>query len=291
MSRISEAAMSDLAGLTARYPRLIHTDRTRPLLLVGICLAFFATMVGGFAMLDIQWARFLNGFGELWRILGLMLPPDYVSTARLLLWTKALGETLAIAFLGTLLAALIAFPFSLLAASNVMPNWLLRFTVRRGLDSVRGVNTLIWALIWINVVGLGPFAGVLAIMTSDIGTFGKLFSEAMEAADDKAGEGVIATGGGELHRVRFGLIPQVMPILLGQVLYLMESNTRSATIIGIVGAGGIGQHLTEQIRTLEWQQVSFLVFMVLVAVAAIDFVSSRLRSSIIGKPAGADVST
>src|SRR5262249_11851181 len=158
----------------------------------------------------------------------------------------------------------------------------LRFTIRRGLDTIRGVNTLIWALIWINVIGLGPFAGVLAIMTTDFGTFGKLFSEALEAADPKPGEGVIAAGRGELHRIRFGLIPQILPVLLSQILYLIESNTRAATIIGIVGAGGIGQYLTEAIRTLEWQQVAFLVLIILVTVAIIDFVSSKVRFAIIG---------
>jgi phosphonate transport system permease protein len=95
---------------------------------------------------------------------------------------------------------------------------------------------------------------------------------------------VIAAGGGELHRVRFGLIPQISPVLLSQILYLIESNTRSATIIGIVGAGGIGQHLTEAIRTLEWQQVAFLVLMILITVAVIDFISSRVRFAVIGEP-------
>jgi phosphonate transport system permease protein len=132
------------------------------------------------------------------------------------------------------------------------------------------------------VVGLGPFAGVLAIMTSDFGTFGKMFSEAIEAADSKPQEGVLASGGAPWHRVRFGVLPQVMPVLAGQVLYLFESNTRSSAIIGIVGAGGIGLYLSEMIRTLEWQTVSFIVLLILAVVAAIDFVSGRLRAAIAG---------
>jgi phosphonate transport system permease protein len=152
---------------------------------------------------------------------------------------------------------------------------------------VRGVDTLIWALIWINAVGLGPFAGVLAIMTSDIGSFTKLFSEAIEATDRKPSEGVVSTGGSQLHVMRFGLLPQVLPVLLSQVLYYFESNTRSATIIGIVGAGGIGLHLAEMIRTFEWDRVAFIILMVLVTVAIIDFASSRLRTLLIGaRPAG-----
>jgi phosphonate transport system permease protein len=263
-------------------------DGLRPFWIAAGVLGIPLSIALAFATLDVSWSRFFGGFRELFRILGLMLPPDYGTPARLVLWLASIGETLAIAFLGTLLAALLAFPVSLLAARNVMPFSPLRFTVRRGLDGIRGVNTLIWALIWINVVGLGPFAGVLAIMTADSGTFGKLFSEAMEAADGKPEEGVLAAGGDPVARVRFGLLPQVMPVLLSQILYLMESNTRSATIIGIVGAGGIGQYLTEAIRTLEWQHVSFLVLIVLLTVAAMDFVSSRVRFAIIGRAAMAE---
>jgi phosphonate transport system permease protein len=277
-------AQLDMQRLMARYPAIMTAGRWRAAGLAFATFALVASVATGFASLDISWSRFFNGFGELARIIGLMIPPDYGTTARLLLWLKALGETLSIAFLGTLAAAALAFPVGLLAARNVMPHWLVRFTIRRSLDTIRGVNTLIWALIWINVVGLGPFAGVLAIMTTDFGTLGKLFSEALEATDAKPGEGVIASGGGELHRIRFGLIPQTLPVLLSQILYLIESNTRAATIIGIVGAGGIGQHLTEAIRTLEWQQVSLLVLMILITVAFIDFISARVRFAIIGKP-------
>ena len=116
---------------------------------------------------------------------------------------------------------------------------------------------------------------MLAIAVSDFGAFGKLFSEAIEAADRKQVEGIRASGGSALHEIRFGLMPQVLPVIAGQVLYFIESNTRSATIIGIVGAGGIGLQLAEQIRVLEWQKVSFLILMILVAVAAIDWISEQ----------------
>jgi phosphonate transport system permease protein len=187
--------------------------------------------------------------------------------------------------LGTTIAAVFALPVALLAAKNIVPSNIFRFPVRRFLDSIRGVDTLIWALVWINVVGLGPFAGVLAIAVSDFGAFGKLFSEAIVAADSKQVEGVRASGGNALHEIRFGLMPQVLPVIAGQVLYFIESNTRSATIIGIVGAGGIGLQLAEQIRVLEWQKVSFLILMILVAVAAIDWISGKLRFAIIGRRA------
>lgn len=287
-ARTRQSLTVDIGALRTKYPGVLDTPwkaRARTSLVI---IALVSLFVFGLAKLDVSWARVLNGFGELGSIVKLMVPPTYGTEERLLLWLKSLAETLGIAFLGTAAAALLALPFGFLAARNVIPSWIFRFSVRRGLDTFRGVDTLIWALIWINVVGLGPFAGALAIMTSDFGSFGKLFSEAIEAADDKPVEGVASTGGGALERVRFGLLPQVLPVMLSQVLYYFESNTRSATIIGIVGAGGIGLHLAEQIRTLEWQHVSFLVLMILVTVAVIDFISARLRFAIIGTRERAD---
>jgi phosphonate transport system permease protein len=227
--------------------------------------------------------KMFDGATQLGFILGMMLPPSPGSLAKAMTYSKALLETVAIAFLGTILAAGLAFPFGFLAARNASVNRVVQLLFRRFSDAIRGIDTLIWALIWVTVVGLGPFAGVLAIMTSDLGAFMKLFSEAIEAVDRKAGEGVLSTGGSRLHEIRFGILPQVLPVIAGQVLYYFESNTRSATIIGIVGAGGIGLHLSEQIRTLEWQAVAFIILLVLIAVAMIDFVSTKLRFAIIGQ--------
>jgi phosphonate transport system permease protein len=247
--------------------------------------AGFALFVFGLWYLDFSFLRTIAGIRQFGWIVGLMLPPN-PGTA-LPSYLSAMGETLSIALLGTSLAAVLALPVSLLASRNVIPSAVLRFPTRRLFDSIRGVDTLLWALVWINVVGLGPFAGVLAIATSDFGAFGKLFSEAIETADRKPVEGVRASGGSTLHEIRFALLPQVLPVIAGQVLYFIESNTRSATIIGIVGAGGIGLQLSEQIRVLEWQHVSFIILMILVAVAAIDFISKRVRFAIIGRPATA----
>jgi phosphonate transport system permease protein len=221
--------------------------------------------------------------GQIAHMVSLMFPPS--PGGRLPLYLQALAETLAIALLGTLTAAVLAFPVGFLAAKNVVPNIFAHFAVRRVLDVFRGVDVLIWALIFVNVVGLGPFAGMLAIAAADFGSFGKLFSEAIEAADKRPAEGVVASGGTQLHALRFALIPQVFPVIASQVLYYFESNTRFATIIGIVGAGGIGLYLAEQIRVLEWNVVAFLVLMILIAVAIIDWVSSRLRLAIIGRAA------
>jgi phosphonate transport system permease protein len=214
----------------------------------------------------------------------MMLPP--AANGRFMLYARSLAETLAIAYLGTLTASVLAFPFAFLAAKNVIPNVFVHFGARRLLDAIRGVDTLIWALLWVSVVGLGPFAGVLAIACSDFGSLGKLFSEAIETADRKQIEGVTSAGGSALHRHRFGVLPQVAPAIGSQALYFFESNTRSATIIGIVGAGGIGVHLAEQIRVLNLQDVSFLILMILAAVAALDFLSNKLRFAMIGRRTG-----
>jgi phosphonate transport system permease protein len=271
------------AELRERYPhvfnRPVSSRLAMPLMLAGA----LALLVFGLVDLDFSVSRLVNGTSQLGWISLMMLPPDPGTS--LPLYLKALGETLSIALLGTTLAATFALPVSLFAARNVVPSAFFRFPVRRFLDSIRGVDTLIWALVWINVVGLGPFAGVLAIAVSDFGAFGKLFSEAIEAADRREVEGIRAAGGNALHEIRFGLMPQVLPVIAGQVLYFIESNTRSATIIGIVGAGGVGLQLAEQIRVLEWQKVSFLILMILVAVAAIDWISGKLRFAIIGRRA------
>jgi phosphonate transport system permease protein len=270
----------DPAALRGRHPHIFDRPASARLQVPAMLLLALAIFVFGLVDLDFSPSRLLAGLRQLGWITRLMVPPDPGSS--LPLYLKALGETLSIAVLGTTLAALVALPVSLFRARNIVPSVILRFPVRRLFDTIRGVDQLIWALVWINVVGLGPFAGVLAIAVSDFGALGKLFSEAIEGADRKQVEGIRASGGNVLHEIRFGLLPQVLPVIAGQVLYFIESNTRSATIIGIVGAGGIGLQLAEQIRVLEWQRVSFLILMILIAVAIIDWISSKLRFAIIG---------
>jgi phosphonate transport system permease protein len=276
---------NDRAALIARHKDAIDGSLKTKLITIAVIGGLVGLFLYGLTTLETSLWKIIAGFSNLGSFVVLMLPPDPGSLARAIIFVKALFETIAIAFLGTILAAILAFPLGFLAAKNVVANRIVHFFARRSLDTVRGVDALIWALIWVNVVGLGPFAGMLAIMTSDLGAFGKLFSEAIESADRKPVDGVASVGGGKLHEIRFGLIPQVLPVIASQVLYYIESNTRSSTIIGIVGAGGIGLYLAETIRTLEWQQVSFLILLVLAAVTAIDFLSNKLRFAIIGKRA------
>lgn len=271
----------DPAAVLARHRALLaKSGQRRGAELAGLLGTLMLT-VFAIHWLDISFEQIGPGLGELVKFVGMMVPPS--TGGHLPLFLRAMGETLAIAFLGTLIAAVVAVPLSLLAASNTTPNPMLRFVIRRALDTIRGIDTLIWALVFVGVVGLGPFAGILAIAVSDTGGFGKLFSEAIEATESRARETVIAAGGNSLMAIRFGLLPSVLPIIAGQVLYFFESNTRSATIIGIVGAGGIGLQLSEQIRTYDFDQVSFIVLLILAAVAAIDWASGKLRFAIIGR--------
>jgi phosphonate transport system permease protein len=275
--------LGDRDAVVARHGHLIASDwRRRGGVLLGIGGAI-AVYIGALVYLEISPLRLFTGLARLADIVVLMFPPTPQTWHLFLLYLDALGETLAIAFLGTMMAALFAVPFGFFAARNVVANKLLHILARRGLDTIRSIDTLIWALIWINVVGLGPFAGALAIMCSDFGSFGKLMSEAIETADRKPVEGILSTGGGKLAAIRFGILPQVLPVFASQVLYFFESNTRSATIIGIVGAGGIGLYLSELIRVLDWQPALFVILMVLVTVAVIDQISQRLRAAIMGR--------
>lgn len=282
MHPIRAQALADRSALETRHPDIFRPSpwgRARALLLVG---ALAGLLIYGLWVLEFSPLKMIVGLGRLGEFMVHMVPPSTGTWAKFWIYLHALAETVAIAFLGVFTAAAIALPLGFLAAKNVVPNAVIHFLSRRMLDTVRGVDELIWALIWVSVVGLGPFAGVLALVCANVGAFGKLFSEAIEAADRKAVEGIASTGGAKLHAVRFGLLPQVLPVMAAQVLYYFESNTRSATIIGIVGAGGIGLHLAEQIRVLEYQHVSALILMILVTVALIDMVSTRLRFALIG---------
>ncbi len=196
------------------------------------------------------------------------------------LW--ALFETLLMAFLGTMGAAIVALPLAFAAARNFNRLKSIRFAVRRVFDFVRGVDGLIWTIILSRAFGPGPMTGALAILITDTGSFGKMFSEALENVDDKQIDGVASTGAKPLQRYRFGVIPQVTPVLLSQVLYYFESNTRSATVIGAITGGGIGLLLTQAMITQkDWEEVSYYIILVVLMVISMDYLSGWLRRKLI----------
>lgn len=194
----------------------------------------------------------------------------------------AFGETILMAFLGTMGAGLIAFPLAFFAASNFAPARAVRLTLRRLFDFLRGVDGLIWTVILSRAFGPGPLTGALAILLTDTGTFGKTFSEALENIDAKQVEGIQSTGANALQRARFGVIPQVAPVILSQLLYYLESNTRSATVIGALVGGGIGLLLTQAIITQkDWEEVSYYIILIIAMVMVMDSLSGWIRRKII----------
>lgn len=197
-------------------------------------------------------------------------------------WTKLL-QTVVMAFVGTLFATLLAFPLAFAAARNITPNRIANQVLKRFFDFLRSVDMLIWALFFTRAFGPGPLAGISAIFFTDTGTFGKLYSEALENIDDRQREGIRSVGAVPSSVQRFGVVPQVLPVFLSQSLYFWESNTRSATIIGAVGAGGIGLKLWEAMRTnSDWENVAYMVILILAVVFIFDAISNALRSRLIG---------
>uniref|UniRef100_UPI00135B6EDC phosphonate ABC transporter, permease protein PhnE n=1 Tax=Geminicoccus flavidas TaxID=2506407 RepID=UPI00135B6EDC len=239
----------------------------------------FCLLYGLFCLwlFDVTWQRLTAGLGRITVVLGQMLVwNDFWSWDFAGIFT-GLGQSLAMAFLGTLLASLVALPLAFLAAQTVVRPALPRHLVRRLFDLLRGVDQLIWALVFVRALGLGPLPGLLAIFTSDVGTLGKLYSEALENVDRRQIEGVRATGASRLQIYRYGFLPQVFPVFLSQTLYFIESNTRSATVLGVVGAGGIGLQLSERMKVQYWDQAAFIILLILVTVAVVDQISARIR--------------
>lgn len=192
-------------------------------------------------------------------------------------WTKLL-QTIVMAFLGTLLGGIVAFPLAFFAARNITPSGLLSQALKRFFDFMRSVDMLIWALFFTRAFGPGPLAGSAAIFFTEIGTLGKTYSEALENIDDKPREGVLSTGANGILVQRYAVLPEVVPIFISQTLYQWESNTRGATIIGAVGAGGIGLKLWEAMRTnSNWANVFYMVLLTLLVVFVFDNISNFLR--------------
>jgi phosphonate transport system permease protein len=237
-----------------------------------------------------------KGFFELLRLAttGDRIDPDRTNLGYMVheFWTNAMWrhgdvawaifETILMAFLGTMMAAIVALPLAFLAARNFMPLGIFRGAVRRVFDFVRGVDGLIWTIILSRAFGPGPMTGAIAIAITDAGSFGKTFSEALENIDEKQVEGIRSTGANAALRARYGVIPQLMPILLAQVLYYLESNTRSATVIGAIVGGGIGLLLTQAIITQkDWEEVAYYIVLIVLMVMLMDSLSGWLRRKLI----------
>jgi len=205
------------------------------------------------------------------------LNPDFTD------WKPLVGQmwlTVQIALWGTFLAVFLAVPLSLMASRNLSPAWLV-WPVRRVMDLLRSVPDLVIGTLFIVAVGLGPLAGVLAIGLNTAGVLAKLFSEAVESIDKGPIEGVKATGAGRLHEIAWGVLPQVAPLWTSFALYRFESNSRAATVLGLIGAGGIGQVLFESLQAFDYRTVSTIAIIIVVAVTLIDMLSQAMRKRLL----------
>ena len=272
-------AKTDLAAVDVQAARAAHPhafpDRMRsfkrwlPWYLAGAYLAW--------SMWYFDFAKIFESSDRVLRLLKAFVTWEDMATWNYAAIYSGIAETVAMAFLGTLLGSIGSLVVGFLAAKNVLQLWVPRHGVRRVLDIFRGIDQLVWGLVFVRAVGLGPLAGVLAIFVSDLGTLSKLYSEAIENVDRRQIDGIKATGAGPLKVIRYGYIPQVAPVFLSQSLYFFESATRTATILGVVGAGGIGMIIVERFRATLYDQVAFVVINILIVVALIDWLSKRVR--------------
>lgn len=192
------------------------------------------------------------------------------------LYVDEMIVTVQIAVWGTALAVVFGIPFAILSSSNICPAWVVQ-PVRRLMDACRAINEIVFALLFVVAVGLGPFAGVMALFIHNTGIISKLFSEAVESIDPRPVEGIRATGAMRVQEVIFGVVPQVMPLWTSYTLYRLETNVRSATVLGIIGAGGIGQTLYENIRSFQYSETAAIVIIIVASVMIIDIISARIR--------------
>ena len=227
--------------------------------------------------IDANPARLVRGAPWMWDFVRRMVPPDFRVLPSALL--GAVG-TIEIALLGTALAAALAVPLGFLSARNVSPP-AAYYAVRTALNFFRSIDTLVYALLFVAAVGLGPFPGMLAVVAYTTTSLAKLYSETIEGIEPGPVDAIRATGATRLQVLRFGVLPQVLPLFLSYVLYRFESNVRAATVLGFVGAGGIGLYLQTYLRMIEYAAASTVLLVTVVMVMVVDFASARIRARLV----------
>ncbi|MBI3373286.1 MAG: phosphonate ABC transporter, permease protein PhnE [Betaproteobacteria bacterium] len=279
--RLADLTAADIAAERMRFPHMFsHSASQRLRQWLGWTIVAGLTLYCLYRF-DFVSLGFLHGVSKFAAVVVAQLFPP-TGFDNLPMFIKVMGETIAMAFIGTLLGAAFAFPLSFLASKNMTRSRPVQFGTRRFADLLRSFDYLIWALIFVRALGLGPLAGIMAIAIVETGTFIKLYSEAIENLDRKQIDGVTAAGGNGLQTIRFGVLPQVLPMMLSNTLYMFEHNVRSASILGIVGAGGIGFLLADRLRAYELQEACLIIMVLVVAVYAIDYLSKTLRERLIG---------
>jgi phosphonate transport system permease protein len=246
---------------------------------IAAAVAIALVLLWGLSGLDVSSDALRRAPGNIWRIIELSWPPDFATV----LDRGALGkvfESVYIAWTGTVIAAVLSLPLAFLGASNVAPRWL-RVIIRQAFIIIRAFPELILATIFLAVVGLGPWAGALAIGFASVGTLGKWTSESIEEAPMGPVEAITASGGRNVSTVRWGLLPQVFPTIVAHWLFRFEINVRASAIFGLIGAGGIGGEISSQVQFRNWENVSAVLIMVVVMVLVIDTVSGAVRRRIL----------
>jgi phosphonate transport system permease protein len=234
--------------------------------------------VWALSMLDIPWLYFLDAHEQAWDLIDRMLPPDWEFFGDVV---GPLIETVHIATLGTLATFFVAMPIAILAARNTTPNALTWFVARFILVASRSVNTVVWGLLFVAIFGPGPIAGIWSVTARSIGFVGKLIAEAIEEIDTGAVEAIEATGASRIQVLLVGVIPQVLPVMFGTMVYRWDINIRESTVLGFVGAGGIGIMLYSSINQFAWHEVAVMLLAVFAVVLVSEFVSATVRKRII----------
>lgn len=224
---------------------------------------------------EVSFNELRKGMPWIADFLGRMLPPNWEFMQKLV---KPAIETVQIAIWGTLLAIVLAVPVCFLAARNISPNLAVFHLMRQVLNVARGINEIILALIFVAAVGLGPFPGVLALALHGAGMLGKFFAESIEDIDQGPIEALRATGAGPIQIIIFGVIPQVVTSWIAVILYRFETNLRQATVLGMVGAGGIGFELVGSMKLFQYQDTATCILVIVVMVMSADYVSSKMRA-------------
>lgn len=262
-----------------RFPRVFSLSAKERVLRTLICGTIGFIVIYSLVRFGFFSDKFWGAFGRLGIMFAQMFPPTGFN--QFADYSHAIGETLAMALIGSLIGGVVALPFAFMASKNMMPIRPVQWGFRRFADILRSADYLIWGLIMVRAMGLGPIPGIMAIAIVDTGILITLYSEAIENIDRKPIDGIKASGGSRLEVIRFGVLPQVLPVLLSNALYMFESNTRAATILGIVGAGGIGFLLTDNLRAFEFSNACTIILMIIGVVYFIDYASKLLRERFI----------
>ena len=270
----SDPATSARTDAETRVAANLGRDWSRTVWNVVIWSVLAAALLWSWGPAEMgRWTYLFSDAGNMAQYAAGFSHPDFSQ------WRYYISEmlvTVNIAVWGTFLSVLLAIPFGILSAHNMVP-WYILQPSRRLMDFFRAIHEIVWAVLFVVAVGLGPFAGVMALFIHTTGVLAKLFSEAVEAIDPRPVEGIRATGASKLQEVIYGVIPQVLPLWISYALYRLETNIRSATVLGVIGAGGIGQVLFESIRGFYYPESAAILLIVVATVMITDVVSQFLR--------------